>query len=127
MEYYKSGTAWEPVMGYSRAVKVGQIIHVSGTTATDEQGNIVAPNDPYEQTRQCLRNIEQALKFFECDLSSVYRTRVYLRNIDHWREVAKAHSACFPENAPASAVVEVSGLISPEILVEIEAEAFWEY
>jgi len=128
MEYFRSGTPWEPIVGYSRAVKAGQIIHVSGTTATNKSGDIVGINDAYAQTQQCLRNIERALKHFDCDLQSVYRTRVYVTNIDLWQEVGRAHAEAFIQpHAPASSMLEVKRLIAPEILVEIEAEAYWEY
>ena len=128
MEYFRTGTEWEPLVGYSRAVKVGQVIHVSGTTATDEQGGIVGHNNIYAQTLQCLKNIERALQYFDCDLQSVYRTRIYVTNIDLWRDVGRAHAEVFSgDHKPASAMVEVQRLIADEILVEIEAEAYWEF
>jgi len=128
MEYFRSATKWEPLVGYSRAVKAGQVIHVSGTTATDKNGEIIGINDIYAQTRQCLKNIERALQHFDCDLQSVYRTRIYVTNIDLWRDVGRAHAEVFNgQHAPACAMLEVSRLISPEMLVEIEAEAYWEF
>lgn len=128
MEYFRSGTQWEPIVGYSRAVKVGQTIHVSGTTATDEQGQIVGIDDVYVQTQQCLKNIERALLYFDCDLQSVYRTRIYVTNIDHWQDVGRAHAEVFFDNhAPASSMVQVQRLINEALLVEIEAEAYWEF
>jgi reactive intermediate/imine deaminase len=120
-----SGTPWEPLAGYARAVQAGDVVYVSGTTGTDPSGKVLSPGDAYAQTTQAIRNIENALKRLGLGLEHVVQTRIYLTQIDRWQEVAKAHAEFFGQIHPATSLVGVARLVDPEMLVEIEATAVY--
>lgn len=120
---YSSGQKWESIVGYSRAVKVGNRIYVTGTTATDENGNIVGGGDAYAQTIQVIKNIEKALMALDASLENIVRTRMFVTDISRWKEYGKAHGEIFKEIMPATTMVEISKLIDPKMLIEIEADA----
>lgn len=118
-----SGTPWEPLIGYARAVQAGEVVYVSGTTGTDPSGKVLAPGDAYAQTKQAIENVKNALSRLGLTLEHVVRTRIYVTQIDQWQVVAKAHAESFGEIHPASTLVGVTRLVDPDMIVEIEATA----
>ncbi len=118
-----SGTPWEPLAGYARAVQAGDVVYVSGTTGTDPSGKVLSPGDAYAQAIQAIRNIENALKRLGLGLEHVVRTRIYLTQMESWKDVAKAHAELFGEIHPATSLVGVTRLVDPEMIVEIDATA----
>jgi enamine deaminase RidA (YjgF/YER057c/UK114 family) len=125
-QHYEAGVPWEPIVGYSRGVRVGAVIHCSGTAPTGPDGAIVAPGDPGEQTRQCIRNLRTTLEALGGRLEDVVRTRMFVRDATRWEAIGKAHGEFFATIRPVTTLVEVSGFVDPAILVEVEAEAILE-
>jgi len=121
-----TGTEWESIVGYSRAVRVGPQVHVSGTTATDDRGELVGEGDPARQMRQTLSNLEEALDALGANVSDVVRTRIFVTDMDHWEAIGRVHGEVFGDVRPATSMVEVSGLIERDMLVEVEAVAIVE-
>ena len=122
-EKYSSGVKFESIVGYSRAVRVGDRIYVTGTTATDENSKVVGVGDAYRQAVQCILNLEKALKHFDAGLENIVRTRMFVTDISRWEEFGRAHGEYFRDIMPATTMVEVSKLIDPDMLIEIEADA----
>lgn len=122
-QYFSTGTKWEPIVGYSRAIRAGDLIYVTGTTATDERGEIVAVGDAYSQTVQVIRNIERALVALGSSLKDVVRTRMFVTDISRWEEYGRAHGEFFAEIRPCATMVEVRRLIDDRMLIEIEVDA----
>jgi enamine deaminase RidA (YjgF/YER057c/UK114 family) len=122
-QYYSTGTKWEPIVGYSRALRAGNLVYVTGTTATDERGEVVAVGDAYAQTVQVIRNIERALVALGASLKDVVRTRIFVTDISQWEEYGRAHGEFFGEIMPCTTMVEVRRLIDDRMLIEIEADA----
>ena len=120
---FSSGTKWEPIVGYSRAIRVGNMVYDAGTTATDPQGNLIGIGDPRVQTFQVLNNIKRALESVGAKLEDVVRTRIYVTDITKWEEIGKVHGEFFRQILPATTMVEVKNLVNPQMLVEIEVEA----
>jgi reactive intermediate/imine deaminase len=123
---FSTNAKWEPIVGYSRAVRVGNLVFVTGTTATDENGKIVGVNDAYAQTKQALQNIERVLKRAGAEMKDVVRTRLFVTDISRWEDYGRAHAEYFRSVLPATTMVEVSKLISPEMMVEVEADVVLE-
>ncbi|WP_251343010.1 Rid family hydrolase [Haloplanus halophilus] len=122
-ERYTSGTEWESTVGYSRAVRVGDEVHVSGTTATDDGGDVVGVGDPYAQTERAIENVAAALSALDASLADVVRTRLFVTDVENWEAVGRAHAEAFDAARPATTMVQVERLIEPELLVEVEATA----